>query len=125
MYGLKSVVETIDKESNVTADSTKHTNASYEKIVKEMVTVLKGVQAFSEQPGRMLLSFPGISKSQLDRLNVTGLHKWLTHNKKRLFANAFVSSDDVDDDDEMTEQNNGSDSEQLSESEDDLEVSLV
>ena len=73
----------------------------------------------------MLLSFPDISKSPLDRLNVTVLHKWLTHNKKRLFANAFASSDDVVDDDETTEQHIESDSENLSESEDDLDVFLV
>ena len=37
VYGLKRVVETIDKESDVTAASTKHTHASSTKIVEEMV----------------------------------------------------------------------------------------
>ena len=82
VYRLKTVVETIDKESDFTAESTKHTHTSHTKIVEEMIKVLKGVQHFNEKPGRMLLSFPGVSKSPLDSLNVTVLHKWLTHNKK-------------------------------------------
>ena len=77
VYRLKRVVETIDKESDVTAESRKHTHASPTKIVEEIIKVLKGVQ-----PGRILLSFPDISKSPLDSVNVTVLRKWLTHNKK-------------------------------------------
>ncbi len=96
VYRLKRVVETIDKESDVTAESRKHTHTSPTKIVEEIIKVLKG------NPGR----------SPLDSVNVTVLCKWLTHNTKRLFANAFAPSDDVEDD-ETTEQHNESDSENL------------
>ncbi len=101
------MVETIDKESDVTAESRKHTHTSPTKIVEEIIKVLKGVQ-----PGRILLSFPDLSESPLDSVNVTVSCKWLTHNTKRLFANAFAPSDDAEDD-ETTEQHNESDSENL------------
>jgi hypothetical protein len=45
----------------------------------------------------MLRSFPDISKSPLDHLDVTALNKWSMHNKNRLFANTFASSYDVAD----------------------------
>ena len=128
VYGLRSVVAAIDEESNVKPDSTKHTHASSNKIVEEMINVLQAVKPFHEQPGRMLRSFPDISKSPLDRLDVTALHKWLTHNKNRLFANTFASSDDVADneDEEATQHDDDeSDGERLSESEDEMEVLIV
>ena len=129
VYGLRSVIAAIDKESNVKPDSTKHTHASSNKIVEEMVNVLQGVKPFHERPGRMLRSFPNISKSPLDRLDVTALNKWLTHNKKRLFANTFASSDECEDnaDEEATQDDDDdeSDGERLSEGEDEMEVFIV
>ena len=52
VYGLKNVVKTVDKESNVPPDSSKHTHANSTKIIQERVTVLKRVKPFNEQPGR-------------------------------------------------------------------------
>ena len=89
VYGLKKV-EAIDKESSVPPESTKHTHASTTMIVQEMIHELKRLKPFEEQPGRVLLSFPNIPKSPLESLDVTALYKWLTHNKKRLFENAFM-----------------------------------
>ena len=99
VYGLKKAVEAIDKESSVSPESTKHTHASTTKIVQEMINVLKRLKPFEEQPGRVLLSFPNIPKSPLESLDVTALYKWLTHNKKRLFENAFIEDDASDMDD--------------------------
>lgn len=126
VYGLNNVVEAIDKESNVTPESTHHTHANSNKIVQEMINVLKRVQPFHEQPGRILRSFPGISKSPLENLDVTALSKWLTHNKNKLFRNAFASSEVVEDDVTETMQHSDvSDDEQLSGSEEEMDVFLT
>ena len=46
VYGLRSVVAAIDRESNVKPDSTKHTHANSNKIVEEMINALKGAKSF-------------------------------------------------------------------------------
>ena len=83
VYELKSMVELIDKESNVPPDSIKHTHASSTKIIHEMISVLQRVKPFDERPVRAYRSFPDIRKSPLQNLDVTVLHSWLTYNKKK------------------------------------------
>lgn len=125
VYGLKNVVEAVDKESKVPPDSSKHTHASSTKIIQEMINVLERVKPFHEQPGRVLLSFPNIPKSPLEKLDVTALHNWLSRNKKKLFENAFASSDDAEDDAHETIQQDDETDDQLSESEEEMEVLLA
>lgn len=112
-HGLKSIIDVIDQESNVTPDSSHHTYASTTQLAKNMIEVLQKVKPFENQPGRKLLSFPNIEKSPLCKLNVTALHKWLTHNKKRLANDAFAMSDDIieDDDGDSEDNDNLSDAE--------------
>ena len=125
VYGLKSVVESIDKESNVPPDSTKHTHASSTKIVQEMIIALQRVKPFDERPGRILRSFPDIRKSPLQNLDVTALHSWLTYNKKKLFDNAFAADDTDDDVDQAISDGEESEREELSENDEDMEIFLL
>jgi hypothetical protein len=80
-HGLKSIIDAIEQESNVTPDSSHHTYASTTQLVKNMIEVLQKVKPFENQPGRKLLSFPNIEKSPLCKLDVTALRKWLIHNR--------------------------------------------
>ena len=73
VYGLKNVTESIDKESNVPPDSTKHSHASSTKIIHKMNSVLQQVKPFSKRSGRVLRSFPDIPKSPLQNLDVLAL----------------------------------------------------
>ncbi|CAB4010743.1 Hypothetical predicted protein [Paramuricea clavata] len=99
VYGLKNVVEVVDKESKVPSDSSKHTHASSTKIIQEMINVLERVKPFHEQPGR----------SQ----------------QKKLFENAFASSDDAEDDAHETIQQDDETDDQLSKSEEEMAVLLA
>ena len=130
-YRLKIMLEAIDKDSNVPPDSTKHTHASSTNIVQEMIKVLKKVKPFEEQPGRLMRSFTNISRSPLENLDVTALNKWLSFHKKRLFENAFASSDDVEDEFDDADQDLGQlqqqhvDTDEQSGSEDEVETFLA
>ena len=121
-YGLNNVVDAVDKESNVTPESTKHTHASSLKVVEEIITALNGMQPFQNQPGRMLRSFPDIPKSPLDKLDINALNKWLTVNKTKLFKNAFAVTDETED---ATFVQDEDDEESLSDSENEDEVFIV
>ena len=79
-----------------------------------MVGVLQKVKRFEHHTGRKFTLFPKITRSPLNKLDVSALHKWLTYKKKRLADDAFATSevegeddidneDDNDDDDYMTE----------------------
>ena len=81
-HGLANIMTVVDQQTNVPPDSTRHTHASTTQTIKEMITILQMVNPLAHQPGRSLRSFPNISKSPLDKLDVTALHQWLTKNKK-------------------------------------------
>ena len=99
-HGLKTIIDAIDRESKVPPDSTHHTHASTEELVKEMVMVIQKVNPFDHRPGRKFVSFPNIPKSPLNNLDVTALHKWLTSNKMRIADDTYAVSDDVDSEDD-------------------------
>ncbi|CAB4011750.1 Hypothetical predicted protein [Paramuricea clavata] len=103
-HGLKTITKAIDHESNVPPDSTHHTHASTEELVKEMVKILRKINPFDRRPGRKFVSFMNIPKSPLSKLNVKAFHKWLTSNKKRLADDAFAMLDEVDGDDEIDDE---------------------
>ena len=51
--------------------------------------ILQQTKHFDFQAGRKLHSFPHVSKSPLDKLDVTLLHSWLTNHKLKLFSGEF------------------------------------
>lgn len=60
-------------------------------------------QPFKHDPKRTLKSFPNISKSPLDKLQVSAFNNWLTRRKRRLFKNHFANCDDYCNDDDEEE----------------------
>ena len=108
-HGQKSIVEKIDRESNVPPESTHHTHASTEELVKEMVKVVQRIKPFDNRAGRKLISFPNILKSPLCKLDATALHSWLSFQKKRLAENKFAAHDGVDEEESDGEVSDGSD----------------
>lgn len=95
-YLLNEAAKQYDRECNIPPESTSHTYACSDDDIREMIELISTQEAFQHQPGRMLHSFPSISKSPLDQLNVSSLHSWLTKNKVRLANNPY-SCDDTND----------------------------
>ena len=112
-YGMKLTSDLIDKESGVSPDSTTHTHKCTKETVEEMITILQEKRPFQHQEGRTLKSFPNISRSPLDQLDVIALHEWLSRNKRKLAVNAFERCEDNElsdeDDDECDAGNNDDD----------------
>lgn len=92
-YMLNETSQQYDKESNISPESTSHTHACTSDDIKEMIELISTKKPFEHQPGRTLQSFPSISKSPLDQLDVFALHSWLTRNKKRLATNPYSCDD--------------------------------
>jgi len=107
-YTLNETSIQYDRESNISPESTSHTQACTFDDVKEMIELISTQNPFKHQPGRSLQSFPSISKGPLDQLDVFSLHAWLTRNKKRLAANPYSCDDsdcdEVDQSDEEEEE---------------------
>ena len=78
-------------------DSTRHTHQCTQEVVEEMINILHERKPFQYKEARTLKSFPDISRSPLDQLDVIALHAWLSKHKRRLAANAFEGCDDDDD----------------------------
>ena len=76
-------------DSNIASESTSHTHACTCDDVREMINITSGKNPFDFQPGRNINSFPSISTSPLDQLDVFALYAWLTWHKKRLAANPY------------------------------------
>lgn len=95
-YLLNEAAKQYDRECNIPPESTSHTYACSDDDIREMIELISTQEAFQHQPGRKLHSFPSISKSPLDQLNVSSLHSWLTKNKVRLANNPY-SCDDTND----------------------------
>lgn len=85
-----------DITSDIPPDSTSHTHTSTVQDIKEMIKLFDNKAPFSNQPGRAHRSFPTISKSPLDQLDVSLLHSWLTRHKRRLAKNYHANGDDED-----------------------------
>ena len=100
-YGQKSILDTIDKESGVPKESSKHTQKGVYETVKEIIKILHR-DPFKYTTGRTLVSFPNIKKTPLENVNVIALNNWITHHKKRLSKHIFATvSDDENDDDDI------------------------
>ena len=103
-YLLNEAAKQYDRECNIPPESTSHSYACSDDDIREMIELISTQEPFQHQPGRKLHSFPSISKSPLDQLNVSSLHSWLTKNKVRLANNPYSCEDthdcgDVDDGD--------------------------
>lgn len=96
-YGLNKIIQSYDITSNIPPDSTSHTHTSTEQDFNKIITLFHNKAPFSNQPGRAHRSFPTISKSPLDQLDVSLLHSWLTRHKRQLAKNYHPSWDDDDD----------------------------
>ena len=114
-YGLNKIIQSYDITTDIPPDSTSHTHTSTVQDIKEMITLFHNKAPFSNQPGRAHRSFPTISKSPLDQLDVSLLHSWLTRHKKRLAKNYHANCDDAEDDDELIEDVSGYDIESANE----------
>lgn len=115
-YGLKECCTQFDNECGIPPESTKHTHACTTDNIKAMLAIVQKANPFKYQAGRQLHSFPNISKSPLDQLDVALLHTWLTNHKRRLFAGNH-DFNEANDDDEAE-----SDGEQAVSGESDLEL---
>ena len=114
-YGQKQFSIQFDEQSNIPPESTSHTHACTTDDVKAMLEILQQIKPFQFNAGRLLNSFPQISKSPLDKLDVALLHTWLTSNRRKLFAGVVEfaveeseehpSENDDDDDDSVEEDN--------------------
>lgn len=93
-YGVKRIVNQFDTQSDIAPESTSHTHACTTDDVKDMIKVVHNCKPFQCHPGRSLYSFPNITKTPLDKLNVGLLHTWLTRHKRKLFANSTVEITD-------------------------------
>ena len=92
-YLLNEAAKQYDRECNIPPDSTCHSYACSDDDIREMIELISTQEPFRHQPGRKLHSFPSISKSPLDKLNVSSLHSWLTKNKVRLANNPYSCDD--------------------------------
>ena len=54
--------------------SASHTYACTSDDIKEMIELISSQKPFEHQPGKSLQSFPSISKSPLDQLDIFALH---------------------------------------------------
>ncbi|XP_068723247.1 uncharacterized protein [Montipora capricornis] len=85
-YGLKECCTQHDDECGIHPESTKHTHACTTEDVKAMSAILQQAKPFHYQRGRTLHSFPTVTKSPLDQLDVALLNTWLTNHKCKLFS---------------------------------------
>ena len=76
-----------------------------------MLAIVKEAKTFEYELGRKLHCFPNISKSPLNKLDAALLHRWLTNNKGKLFAevNDSEEADDQGDDQQNEVQNSEED----------------
>ena len=85
-YGLKECCTQYCNEYDIHPESTKHTHACTTEDVKAMLAIMQQAKPFQYQRGRTLHSFPNVTKSPLDQLDVAPLNTWLTNHKHKLFC---------------------------------------
>ena len=106
-YGLKECCTQYDNECGIHPESTKHTHACTTEDVKAMLAIVQQAKPFQYQRGRKLYSFPNVTKSPLDQLDVALLNTWLTNHKRKLFSGIHDCNEE--DNDEENELSNGDD----------------
>ena len=109
-YGQKQFCVQFDGQCHIPPESTHHTHTCTTEDIKDMLAILQQVKPFSFQAGRSLDSFPHISKSPLDKLDVALLHAWLTTHRRKLFAGQTEFAEEgSDDEEEANEDDDGQD----------------
>lgn len=97
-YGQKEFCNQFDAQCKIPPESTRHTHACSTEDTKAMLSIIQETNPFQYEAGRKLHSFPSISKSPLDKLDMSLLHTWLSNHKRKLFAGAAVFCDESDSD---------------------------
>lgn len=117
--GLKNISTNFDKQCNIAPDYTLHTSLSKEDDEKEMIDLVHIRRPFVFTAGRKHISFPTLTKSPLDQLDIVKLHAWLTRHKKKLASCMLYAGDsDCDSSDEEDTNSTECENEESSESED-------
>lgn len=75
------------------------THACTSEDVKAMIEILQQAKPFQYQPGRLLHSFPNITKSPVDPLDVAHFNTCLTNHKHKRFSGVHDFSEAADDKD--------------------------
>ncbi len=99
-FGLKAISDNVDSECHIAPDYTLHTSLSKEEDENEMINLVHSQRPFAFTASRKHNSFPNISKSPLDQLDVVKLDSWLTRHKRKLAACRFAEADADGSDDE-------------------------
>ena len=102
-YSQQVIADRIDKESNISKDSTAHTYGDCREDVKDIVESLHKLKPFTFTPDRYHTAFPKITKSPLDQLDPILLDQWLTKHKRKLEASSCVNDDSENEDGEDDE----------------------
>ena len=102
-YSQQVIADRIDKESNISKDSTAHTYGDCREDVKDVVESLRKLKPFTYTPDRYHSAFPNITKSPLDQLDPVLLDQWLTKHKRKLAASSCVNDDSEGEDGEDDE----------------------
>jgi len=79
--GIREIAETFDKHSSVIVRAKKHSNKQTRGDEFVMLEDLRHIRPFRNQPGRFHTSFPTISPSIVDNLDVIHFHEWIDTRK--------------------------------------------
>ena len=80
---MHDMSDRLNKECKIKKRSTKHSEADRKEEIRTIVRELCDTSIFEFQPGREHHSFVNFSSDLLEGLNIVGLNKWITDNKKR------------------------------------------
>ena len=116
--GLKSISDNVDKQCHIAPDYTLHTSLGKQEDEKEMIQLVHGCRPFKFTAGRKHNSFPTMSRSALDQLDIVKFDTWLTRHKRKLAASLFARVD-ADADGSNSDQEDDSDTEHEEEVESD------
>lgn len=83
---LKVMMDTTDKELQVSRTSGSHHPANLKEDVLALVEVFRETEVFKNQPGRHFLAFPDFERNILFRLKYTDLWQWMRSKLKDLRA---------------------------------------
>ena len=111
LYNVKKITSNLDIKSNITPDSQSHTYGDLSADIKLMVSVLRKLKPFSNSNRRKHTTFPSISNSLLNHVDIASLAAWLSSKKQAIGKNPFlvyrpgeeeenVETEDLDDEEE-------------------------
>ena len=86
--GVRKIVENFDTQVSLSPASSTHSHKSSARDEAKILTDLRQVKPFSNQPGRSHDSFPNIRPDPLETMDAEELDRWLTRHKKNLLLHA-------------------------------------